>query len=87
MSSQVKLPHLLRQTSLDLIDADADALIAAYGDGAYEQARTRARQERTGEVADSNRLRGHWDKVRREIARRTGRQAGADTATRYLESS
>jgi hypothetical protein len=45
----------------------------------------RAREERLGHVIDGNRPLGHWDRVRREIARRTGRQARADTATRYLD--
>ena len=71
---------------MDLPKIDAEALIAAYGDSAYEQTRTRARDQRRGAVIDSNRPEGHWDRVRREIARRTGRQGGIDTATRYLDS-
>jgi len=50
------------------------------------EGQTRARDERLAQVIDANRLRGHWDKVRREIAGRTGRQIGVDTATRYFES-
>jgi len=60
---------------MDLPKINAEALIAAYGDGAYEQARTRARDQRRGEVIDGNRPEGHWDRVRREIARRTGGNA------------
>jgi hypothetical protein len=37
-------------------------------------------------MIDANRPPSHWDKVRSEIARRTGRIVGVDTATRYLES-
>jgi len=71
---------------MDQSKNDAEAFIAAYGDGAYEQARTCARDQRHGEVVDGNRPEGHWDRVRREIARRTGRRGGIDTATRYLDS-
>jgi len=69
----------------NLVSADAEALIDAFGPDAYEEARTRARSERTNEVVDLNRPRGHWDSVRREIARRTHRRSGADMATRYLD--
>jgi hypothetical protein len=78
----MKLPSFRRKTS-SLVSADTDRLIAAHGDGAYNVARTRAREERQGRVTDGNRARGHWDKVPQEIARRTGRQVGLDTATRY----
>lgn len=60
-------------------------LMSAFRGGVYEEARTRARQAQLGQVIDGNRPRGHWDKVRREIARRTGREPPLDTATRYLE--
>jgi hypothetical protein len=65
---------------------DADALIGASGQGAYDQSRTRAHEARLGKMIDANRPPSHWDKVRSEIARRTGRIVGVDTATRYLES-
>ncbi len=55
--------------------ADADAL-SARGDEAYDVARHRAR------VAWKAYL--HWDGVRRELARRSGRSF-LDTATRMLE--
>jgi hypothetical protein len=82
----MKLFRLLRSADSGLIEADATALIQTYGADAYEEARTRARQERAGDAPGEARPRGHWDAVRREIARRTGREVGADTATRYLES-
>lgn len=67
-----------------LVAADAAALIESFGDHAYYIARERARSERkSGIVFDANRAAGHWDRVRREIGRRT-RRDGLDTATRYL---
>jgi hypothetical protein len=65
---------------------DASALIERYGHGAYEEARRRARDARQGLVVDGNLPNDHWDDVRREIARRTGRVIGVDTATRHPES-
>lgn len=82
----MKLPAIFRRRSSGLVAEDAGALIDAFGASAYEQARTRAREARLGKMIDANRPRGHWDKVRSEIARRTGRIVGVDTATRYLES-
>lgn len=67
----------------DIVALDAAALMQSHGDGAYEEARTRAREERLRQVIDGNRLAGHWDKVRLEIAKRTGKQIGADSASRY----
>jgi hypothetical protein len=81
----MKLPNLHRRTPAPLVAEDAAALIAAYGESAYGQARTWARDARLGRVVDGNRPRGHWDSVRREIARITGRQNSVDTAIRYLE--
>ncbi len=52
------------------VERDAGDLIAQFGDGAYEEARKRARQERLGQ---SNRPPGHRDAVCRALARRTGR--------------
>lgn len=63
---------------------DASELISRYGDSAYEEARTRARDDRTGRVIDNDRPPGHWDKVRAALAREL-RRAHTDTATRYLE--
>jgi len=80
----VKLASLHRPGAPDLIEADALALIASFGVSAYDEARTRARDARLRRVLDSNRPSGHWDRVRWEIARRTGRQIGVDTATRYI---
>ena len=67
----------------DQAAADADALIAQHGEAAYGEARERARQSRQGKIVDGNRPEGHWDRVRRIIGRKTGRD-GVDTATRYL---
>ena len=69
-----------------LVTQDADALMAQYGASAYDEARTRARQERLGQIIEGNRPAGHWDRVRREIAFRTERHGWVDTATRYTTS-
>lgn len=63
---------------------DADSLIARFGTGAYDEARTRSREARQGRTLDANRPAGLWDKVRHEIGKRTGRNQHVDTATRYL---
>ncbi len=64
-------------------EADADALIARYGERAYSEARQRSRLARQGTVMDGDRPAAHWDCVRVIIGRKTGRD-GVDTATRYL---
>jgi hypothetical protein len=66
----------------NLVAADADALIASFGDSGYEEARTRAREERLGKELTGNRPPGHWQKVRLEIARRTGKQIGNNAYAR-----
>jgi len=63
--------------------ADAEALIAQFGDSAYGEARRRARETRQGSIIDGNRSAGHWDRVRMITGRKTGRD-NLDTATRYL---
>src|SRR5690606_11806571 len=75
-----------RRRERELIRKDADALMRAYGEAAYDHARTTAREIRLGQVKDEPRPAGHWDKVRPEIGRRAGRDKRVDTATRYLES-
>ena len=67
----------------ELIRQDAALLIASFGDGAYDVARTRAREVRLRKVIDDNRPAGHWHKVRLEIARMTGKDIGTDAASRY----
>ena len=81
----LKLPFLPLGRASSLVIEDAEALLKAFGAAAYEEARTRAREARLGQVMDANRPAGHWDEVRRELARRTDRNTKADTATRYLE--
>lgn len=61
------------------VSADAEALIAQYGDGAYGEARMRSLDALRRNSRDP-----YWSQVRREIAKRTGRVC-LDTATRYLE--
>ena len=60
---------------------DADNLMALFGERAYFEALARAQHEE-GQGLDSR----YWLAVRREIARRIGKEVGLDTATRYLSS-
>lgn len=57
-----------------LVLSDAETLIAGFGSSAYDEARTRAREARSGEVVDANRGPAHWDRVRCEIGTRTNRK-------------
>ena len=72
-----------RQARARMVEADAGTLIAGYGDCAYDEARKRAGEADSGVVLDGNRPEGHWQEVRRSIAKKFGRD-GLDTATRYL---
>ncbi len=58
-----------------LVDADALALIARYGDSAYGEARARANDTKT---IDAARPPQHWHKVRSRVAHHTGKITGAD---------
>ena len=80
----MRLPLAIRRTGQNIVRDDADALMAGFGRAAYDEARSRAREERLGKVIGGNRPRGHWDKVRREIAKRTGMEIGLDSATRRM---
>lgn len=75
-----------RREARALIDADATAMIAEFGDSAYWIARDRALEQRLHRIIDAERTSAHWDRVRFEIRRRCG-QKQADTATKYLEDS
>jgi hypothetical protein len=61
------------------VSAEAGAMIALFGDGAYYEARNRALAAERRQPHDP-----YWARVRGEIARRT-RHDHVDTATRYLE--
>ena len=61
------------------VSAEADTMIALFGDGAYYKARDRALAAERRQPRDP-----YWARVRREIALRT-RRDHVDTATRYLE--
>lgn len=63
--------------------ADAAALMATLGEGAYGEARARARDAQTRAVSEGNRPDQHWHRVRRIIGRKTGRDQ-LDVATRFL---
>ena len=65
-----------------LIEEDASTLMRKFGEEAYRVARDRALAERLGIAIDADRTVGHWDQVRAEIGRRTGRDV-TDTETRY----
>lgn len=73
-----------RRARADRVAADAAALTARFGASAYGIARDRDRAERRGGVIDDDRPAGHWGRVKLRIARETGKEAGLDTATRYL---
>lgn len=68
-----------------LVEADAQDLIARFGEDAYHVARDRARDARTGATVDGNRPARHWAVVKLRIAELTGKEVGLDTATRYLQ--
>ena len=63
-----------------LVAADVLAMIATHGTSAYHVASERAGDSRRG-ILDLNRPPGHWNNVRREIARRAER----DRATRKAD--
>jgi predicted nucleic acid-binding protein len=71
------------QTRARLVEADASALIARFGDYAYDEARRRVDEADSGAILDGNRPEGHWRAVKRSLSKRLGRD-GLDTATRYL---
>jgi hypothetical protein len=68
-----KLLRLRANQTGDLVRQDTALLMASFGDGAYDVARTRARDSRLAKVIDGNRPPGHWDKVRRAIGKPTER--------------
>jgi hypothetical protein len=71
---------LKRRRELSMrVSAEAEIMIALFGDGAYYEARSRALAAERHQPHDP-----YWAMVRREIARRT-RGDHVDTATRYLE--
>jgi len=61
------------------VAAEAETMIALFGDSAYYEASSRALTAEKRQPPDP-----YWAMVRREIARRT-RGDHVDTATRYLE--
>jgi hypothetical protein len=61
------------------VTAEAETMIALFGDGAYYEARNRVEAARRTQRDES-----FWTDVRTEIARRT-RGDWVDTATRYVE--
>ena len=62
---------------------DAHDLLTFMGDGAYAEARTRAREHRAKGDGKGDR---HWGRVAVEIARSTGYVIGEKTAHRYAET-
>ena len=65
-----------RRDQAERIGTEAAALISGLGDGAYSEARRRARE------ASSDEMEREWNRVALTIAHKTGRQVGLDTATR-----
>jgi hypothetical protein len=72
-----------RREQRQQVSADAEALVAQFGEGAYGEARQRAREARQNKTIDGNRPKDHWERVRAFVGRRSGRRH-VDTATRYL---
>lgn len=73
-----------RRQARALVERDAAALIAEFGESAYHEARDRALSERLYKIIDAGCTSEHWNQVRFEIRRRMARKS-TDTATRYLE--
>jgi len=65
-----------RREQAERIEAEADALISDLGDGAYAEARRRARE------ASSDEMEREWSRVALSVARKTGKRIGLDAATR-----
>jgi hypothetical protein len=65
-----------RREQAERIEAEADALIGDLADGAYSEARRRARE------ASSDEMEREWSRVALAIARKTGKSVGLDTTTR-----
>jgi hypothetical protein len=55
------------------VEKDASNLIAQFGEGALDEARRLALEERLGQMLTGNRPPGHWEAVRHAIARRVNR--------------
>jgi hypothetical protein len=68
-----------RKEAARLVQVDANALIARFGDNAYFEARDRAQRS---SVIDSDRPRWHWARVKIEIAKRQGIEIGRSGADR-----
>jgi hypothetical protein len=66
----------------ELIAAEADELMEAYGNDAYRIARGISRAAR---AANDARIDRFYSAVAKEIAKFTGFEIGLDTATRYLD--
>lgn len=58
------------------VQIEAGRMIGRHGAAAYDIARERARDVRSGRLIDQ-RSAGHWDRVRREIGRRIGHEPGS----------
>jgi hypothetical protein len=59
------------------VGADADSLIARFGDQAYFEARYRAQRSA---AIEGNRPKGHWTRVKLEIAKRQAIEIGRSGA-------
>jgi hypothetical protein len=72
---------LSRKEATRLVQADASALIARFGDNAYYEARDRAQR---CTVIDGDRSRGHWTRVKLDIAKRQRIEIGRSGADRRI---
>ena len=65
-----------RRVRIEHIDAEAQALIHDFGDGAYSEARQREHEASSAGISKD------WSRVALAIARKTGKPVGLDTSTR-----
>ena len=71
-----------RQEQARLVRNSVDTLMFSFGREAYGEARMRAVFAMRERSESGDRAAAHWQNVRAEIGRRTGRKVGLDTATR-----
>ena len=67
-----------------VVREEAERRVLEFGTDAYGKAREAMREARRRKNA---RLEKYFAKVALEVARRTGREVGLDTATRYLNDA
>jgi hypothetical protein len=71
-----------RKKATRRVQADADSLIAGFGDAAFNVARERAQRSA---MIDGDRPRGHWTRVKIEIAKRQGIKIARSKADKQFD--